>query len=171
MNQIRGILCLSDAAFQAAKMHTEYVQRLIFHENEPLLLQAQTALWRLRKQCAWVCVAADEAEAFLALALAAQLPVDRLVFRGAWLPRSGLRGQDRERLRLRSYALKNLPLVIADALLIGSGTAEIRALSGGRRHGGLCALGQGSWQEYAYLLDAPWQQVMENNLINPWKCV
>ena len=168
MNQTRGILCLNEAPYRAAQKHTNLAQRLIFHENEPLLSQVQTALWQLRLSCEWVCVAAEGGEALAALALAAQLPVDRLALKGVWLnlPRRG-----REMARLRRYALRNLPLVISDALLIGAPEEEIKILLRSRRHGGLCALEAQDWSQCAQLLTAPWDRATENNLLIPMKCV
>lgn len=168
MNQTRGILCLNDAPFRAAQKYTNLAQRLIFMENEPLLSQAQTALWQLRRCCEWVCVAAEGGEALAALALAAQLPVDRLALKGAWLNRPQ---RSRETARLRRYALRNLPLVISDVLLIGAPEEEIKTILRGRRHGGLCALEAQDWSQCAQLLTAPWDCATENNLLIPMKCV
>ena len=168
MNQTRGILCLNEAPYRAAQKHTNLAQRLIFMENEPLLSQAQTALWQLRRSCEWVCVAAEGGEALAALALAAQLPVDRLALKGAWLNRPQ---RSRETVRLRRYALRNLPLVISDVLLIGAPEEEIKTILRGRRHGGLCALEAQGWSQCTQLLTAPWDCATENNLLIPMKCV
>lgn len=165
MQQKRGVLCLNDAPFCALKQEIQTVQRLVFDENEPLLPQAQQALWQLRCKCDWVCIAAEGEAALVALALAAQLPVERLALMGRW------RSCSKKMARFRAYALRNLPLVIANVLLIAAGDEEIAALLRGRRHGELCVLAAQRWQDCANLLTAPWSAVLEKNLLNSMKCV
>lgn len=165
MEQLRGILCLSEAPFWALQGEKNCVQRLIFSENEPLLSQAQEALWRLRRSCSWACVAAEGEAALVALALAVQLPVERLMLMGRW------RAASRKMARVRSFALRNLPLMISDVILIGAGSGEVSILLNSRRYGRLCALEAQRWEACAELSVAPWELADEKNLLNSMKCV
>ena len=158
MKQTKGVLCFNEAPFQALKGEINNAQRLIFNENEPLLPQAQQGLWQLRLRCDWICVAAEGERALLALALAAQLPVERLALMGRWQTAKGKRSP------LRGYAMRNLPLVVADVLLIGADGAQARALRD-RRYGALAVLKADGWEQCAHLLLAPWTEAAEKNLL------
>lgn len=149
MNQKRGVLCLDAAPFRAAQSRNIDAQRLIFNENEPLLCQAQTALWEIRRRCGWVCVAAEGERIAAAVALAAQLPVDRLALKGGWLY---CRGEDRKARRLKCFARRNLPLVVSDVLWIGAPEREARVMVRSRRHGDLRILPEQDWESCADLL-------------------
>lgn len=161
----RGILCLNGASYWALQGHTNLLQRLIFNENEPLLPQAQEALWCMRRLCDWICMAAEHERVFVALALAEQLPVERLALMGEWMDVQCIHRD------LRRYALRNLPLVVADAVLMGASSRELQTMLRGRRHGETCLLNETGWEECAGLLTAPWETVAEKNLLNSTKCV
>lgn len=162
MNQFRGILCLNEAPYQVLQKKKMQVQRLIFNENEPLLYQAQAALWDMRRQYSWVCVAAEGRYNAAALALAAQLPVDRLALMGGWTEAAGA---CRRFARLRNYALRNLSLVISDIMLVGAPEADIRRMIRGRRHGRLCVLPGQDWEECAGLIEAEWNALREKTCL------
>lgn len=161
----RGILCLNGASYWAIQKHAVLVQRLIFNENEPLLPQAQEALWHMRRDCDWICVAAEHERVFIALALAEQLPVERLALMGEWMDGRCIHRD------LRRYALRNLPLAVADAILMGASSRELQMMLRGRRYGETCLLSETRWAECAGLLTAPWEAVAEKNLLNSTKCV
>jgi len=139
-------------------------QGLVFTENEPLLSQAQAALQRGRQEHGWLCVCAQGHAAHVALALAAQLPVDRLALLS---PVQAASGMNRELLRLRGYARRNLALITAEILLWDADAALIRALMRLSRHSRLCLLKRFSPE----LLTLPWEALMENNLLIQGKCV
>ncbi len=109
------------------------VAELEFREDERCLPQAQAALWELRRRCGWICVVAEGAGAGVALALAAQLPVDRVALIGE-TPLAPLAGHSRgsararELIRVNAFARRNLALVIAEILLVGADEAQRRRL-------------------------------------------
>ena len=169
MEEKRGVLYLEASpgthdTLRDARMESA---SLVFGEGEGWLSQAQTALWELRKRCAWICVAAGRGGAGAAAALAAQLPVDRLALAGSQLfDRSGPRLQG-QAARLERFARRNLALVISEVMLIGATDREIQgfiSLFGRRRVCALEACGEN-------FLTASWAQVNENNLLIPGKCV
>lgn len=164
MNQKRGILCLQDPQAATQNRITGDTEGLVFHENESLLSQAQGALLRLRERYGWICIAAEGSAAHIALALAAQLPVDRLALLSPGRDESGL---SREMLRLRSYARRNLALITAEILLWDAEEDLIRSLLRGNRHSRLCLLERYSPEA----LTQPWDALMENNLLIRGKCV
>lgn len=179
MDQTRGVLFLADplrAAVPPQKCGNIPAKVLAFHEGEPLLPQAQGALWELRRRCDWACVAASGGAVGVALALAAQLPVDRLALAGSRLFGADGAKSPREVGRMERFARRNLALVTAELLLADAADAEIRGYLRfwGRRR--ICALETGAppeapWSRCAQMLCAPWAVLNENNLLNPWKCV
>lgn len=177
MDRTRGILFLADplktdSALQRQNQITNSMT-LIFDENGRYLSLAQTALWRLRQRCGWICVAAEGDAACIAVALAAQLPVERLalVEGSLFLPRR--RDMPRELTRLQAYARRNLSLVISEILLIGAQEAETRGFLRGHARGPVCVLEgvENSREDCQNILAAPWDEVCRNNLLIPWKCV
>ena len=172
MNQTRGILFLADSmnADRASQRQIQYTDSitLIFNENERYLSLAQAALWRMRQKHGWVCVAAEGKYACVALALAAQLPVDRLVLRESSLFAQRKARLPKDLLRLESYARRNLSLVVSEILLIGTQESEVRGMLRGRIRGRTCALPDpGGWEVCGDLLRAPWEQVSRKNLLIP----
>lgn len=179
MDQTRGVLFLADplrAAAPPQKFGNHPMEVLAFHEGEPLLPQAQEALWKLRKRCSWVCAAASGAAVGVTLALAAQLPVERLALAGSRLfDANGARGT-REVRRLERFARRNLALITAKLLLVDAAEAEIRGYLQFWTRQSICALETGApperpWLHCAAHLCAPWAALNENNLLNPGKCV
>lgn len=171
MNQARGILFLADpmnadSAIQKKSQSTNSMT-LIFDENGRYLSLAQTALWRIRRRFEWVCVAAEGRAACIGIALAAQLPVDRLVLAGSSLFAPGRARLSRELARLEGYARRNLALVISELLLIGAEAGEVRGFARGRSRGRLCVLegDAGGWDPA--LLTASWERLCRNNLLIP----
>jgi len=168
MQQERGILYIPDplggALLPAPAEHTK-VTTLVFNENERYLSQAQQALWELRKKCSWICVSARGPAAAIALALAVQLPVDRLalsqfsVFSPEKLPR--------QLAKLKTYARSNLFLAASEIMLCEISRWEIYRLSRGLGRRDVCLLDGWSQEE----LTAPWAQLCEKNLLIPGKCV
>ena len=165
MQPNRGILYLRDPLNHQGKyQNSMHEQGLVFTESEPLLSQAQGALQHAREKYGWLCVCAHGSAAHIALALAAQLPVDRLALLSSGRNASGL---NREMLRLRSYARRNLALITAEILLHDADDALIRSLLRGNKHSKLCLLEAFSPD----LLTLPWEALMENNLLIRGKCV
>ena len=126
MEQKRDILVLADPLRRQDPFSQMQIQSttLVFHENERYLSQAQSALQRQRRRADWLCVAAAGAAVGIALALAAQLPVERLVL---WMD-ADKPVRSRELLRLDAFARRNLSLVISEILLIGAADMEVRRL-------------------------------------------
>lgn len=168
MRQESGILFLSDplGGFKGlrSKADTNAIT-LVFSENERYLYQAQQALWELSKRCSWVCISARGDAAPVALALAAQLPVDRLALSGFSLFAS--RCLPGELARLRVFARRNLSLVASQLLLSDMEDREVRRLIRGLGSGEICLLEKWGLDE----LTAPWTQLCEKNLLIPGKCV
>ena len=168
MRQNPGILFLSDglggSGSLPGKADTNAIT-LVFNENERYLYQAQQALWELRKSCSWICISARGDGALVALALAAQLPVDRLalsdfsVFSSRRLPA--------ELARLRSYVRRNLALVVSQLLLSGVEMGEVRRLARCLGSREICLLDKLDPEEFT----APWDRLGEKNLLIPGKCV
>lgn len=96
---------------------------LVFDEGGRFLPRAQAALQDMRRESDWLCAAGSGAAAYIALALAACLPVERLALRLRDAPR---RGPNRELRRLRAFAWRNLPLVVSEILLIDGDEALAR---------------------------------------------
>lgn len=96
---------------------------LVFDENGRFLSRAQAALQSMRREADWLCAAGSGAAAYIALALAACLPVERLALHLEDAPRLG---SDRELKRLRAFAWRNLPLVVSEILLIDGDAALAR---------------------------------------------
>ena len=169
MDEARGVLYLDVApgAIPARQGESRQFAHLVFDDGKNWLPQAQAALWELRRKCGWVCVAANRGGAGAAAALAAQLPVDRLALTGSCLfDRTGPRLQG-QAARLERFARRNLALVVSEVLLIGATDREIRGFASllGRR--GVCAL-EACAENF---LTASWDEVNENNLLIPGKCV
>lgn len=177
MDQSRGILFLSDPlrrkAGQPKQAEYTHSMTLIFDENGRYLSHAQAALWRMRKRYEWICVAAEGEAVCIAIALAAQLPVERLALTRSSLFVPGKHALNRELVQLRSYARRNLALVISEILLIGPDSREVRGLLRGRSKGKLCVLDEREedMKNYQNILVGSWEQACQNNLLIPWKCV
>jgi len=177
MGQRRGVLFLADPLGPAASIQRQIPNTdtitLIFDENGRYLSLAQTALWRMRQAHNWICVAAEGEAAAIAVALAAQLPVDRLALAGSGLFSPRQKGQDRELARLSAYARRNLSLVISEIMLIGAAERELRGFLRGRARGRICAVEEREtgWESCLDLLASPWEQACQNNLLIPSKCV
>ena len=147
MDQVRGVLFLSDPL--RADLRERNIERMLrsaddvgrrllsvaFPEAEKCLPHAQAALWELKQRCGWVCVAAERGCAGVALALAEQLPVDRVALLGgtsfADLPEGGCRARRREMRRMDAFARRNLALLVAELLLIDVPEDEARRLECG----------------------------------------
>lgn len=132
MQQKKTILCLNDPLNPDPN-----TKGLVFHENESFLSQAQTALWQSRGEGEWICVSALGTAAYIALALAAQLHVDRLVLMDIPDPRAKL---PRELNRLKAFARRNLALITAEILLVGADEQYFRRMLRGTGRCRLCAL-------------------------------
>lgn len=173
MEQSRGILLLKDPLHAGAMLQrqSEYTNSmtLIFNENGRYLSLAQTALWHMRKRFDWVCVAAEGSAACIAVALAAQLPVDRLVLMESSMFMPGRNRISRELLRLERYARRNLSLVISELLLLNCREEEIKNFLQGRRKGEVCALECRKYNPEWFI--CPWEQLGRNNLLIPSECV
>ena len=147
MDQLRGVLFLSDPLRAGARGRNiermlrsadDVGRRLLsvaFPEVEKCLPHAQAALWELRQRCSWVCVAAERGCAGVAMALAEQLPVDRVALLGgtpfAPLPEGGSAARRRELKRLDGFARRNLALLVAELLLVDVPEEETRRLACG----------------------------------------
>lgn len=147
MDQLRGVLFLSDPL--RADLRGRNIERMLrsaddvgrrllsvaFPEVEKCLPHAQAALWELRQRCSWVCVAAERGCAGVAMALAEQLPVDRVALLGgtpfAPLPEGGTPSRRRELKRLDAFARRNLALLVAELLLVDVPEDEMRRLACG----------------------------------------
>ncbi len=90
-----------------------------------VLAQAQAALQWMRRRFGWVCVVGSGSMAWLALALAAQLPVERL----ALCHEEGAAPCCRELARIAAYARRNLSLVASDILLVDVPAADAHRLA------------------------------------------
>lgn len=163
MHKDRGLLLLPDP-LGGAQMQIEETKGLVFTENEPFLSQAQAALWQKRRRHGWVCIAAQGEAASIALALAAQLPVDRVAILS---PGQNGPGLPREMRRLKAFARRNLALVTAEILLIGAQEALAHEILRGNRHCQLCVLDAMPPEG----LTAPWERICEKNLLIQGKCV
>ena len=149
MDQSRGVLFLSDPLCAdsrgriiermqwsaAERVAGHNLLRIDFPGMEKCLPRAQAALWELRKRCGWVCVAAERGGAGVALALAEQLPVDRVALLGgtpfAPLPEGGSRARRREMRRMDAFARRNLALLVAELMLVDVPADEVRRLECG----------------------------------------
>ncbi|MGN0184904.1 MAG: hypothetical protein ACI4AL_07275 [Aristaeellaceae bacterium] len=147
MDQSRGVLFLSDPL--RADLRGRNIERMLrsaddvgrrllsvaFPEVEKCLPHAQAALWELRRRCSWVCVAAERGCAGVAMALAEQLPVDRVVLIGGTpfspLPEGGTAARRREMRRMDAFARRNLALLVAELLLVDVPEEEMRRLACG----------------------------------------
>ena len=160
MQQKRSVLYLNDPL----DPNTHDKQGLVFAENESLLSQAQTALWQARKSSDWICVAVRGNAADIGLALAAQLPVDRLALLGA--SRQSIR-LNREMNRLKTFARRNLALIASEILLVGTDEARARAILRGTGRCSICLLDA---LPESRLADS-WDALCEKNLLIRGKCV
>ena len=154
MGENRRLLILADPITghsRFSQMYTE-AKTLVFHESGRYLSRAQTALQELRREAEWICLAGSGAAAWIALALAAQLPVERAAI---WM--DGKPCLNRELHRIQTFARRNLSLLISEILLVDGTAGDYRRLAGGLgRHAGLkCVNGAalrredllGSWTE------------------------
>lgn len=154
----RGLLLLNDplrhgSRFSQMHMDTKaLILELRFTEGEPYLSQAQAALWRLRRECGWVCVAAEGCAAWIALALAAQLMVERLAL---WMEPAPEK-LPRQMQRLQLYVRRNLSLLASEILLAKASDAELRMLSRGLS--GSCELRRISGEVDGEELLYPWTE-------------
>ena len=131
MEQKRDILVLADPLRRQDPFSQMQIQSttLVFHENERYLSQAQSALQRQRRRADWLCVAAAGAAVGIALALAAQLPVEKLALRDCVLfDRRRLRKGPRQLKAVAAFARQNLSLVISRLMLADTAQAEIRRI-------------------------------------------
>lgn len=133
MQPKRTVLYLNDPLKEGP--HT--TKGLVFTENESFLSRAQTALWHARSSGSWICVAGEGYAAYIALALAAQLPVDRIALVN--MPGNRIR-LPREIARIRTFARRNLALIAAEILLIGADDAAVQAVMRGTGRCRVCAL-------------------------------
>ena len=139
----RQILLLADPLTGSSRFSQMNLQKttLVFDEDGRFLARAQAALQQLRGDGDWVCVAGSGAAVHIALALAAQLPVERLAL---WPERASRPRLGRELSRIRSFARRNLSLVVSEILLVDGAEAELRRLEGGtNRHARLRCVSSG----------------------------
>ena len=167
MDQSRGVLLLSDPLRVDAQgriieqmlrsaSEGDAGRRLLFvdfPEGEKCLPRAQAALWELKQRCFWVCVAAERVCAGVALALAEQLPVDRVALLGGTpfspLPTGGTAARRRELRRMDAFARRNLALLVAELLLVDVSQDEMRRLTCGLgRNVVLRAQGSADWYSF-----------------------
>lgn len=158
MDPVRGVLFLREAG-EAAGFCGELpagvrVAECVFDASSRRLPQAQTALWQLRRECDWVCVAARGACGCVAAALAAQLPVDRLVLAGNRLFAPVNDNWPRELRRLNAFARRNLSLITAQLVLVAPEGREVRRMLRCACNAQLCIAGGD--ESCAQLLTAPW---------------
>ena len=129
----RGILLLNDPLRRTSRfsqMHKD-TKALVFREDERFLPQAQAALYRMRREYGWVCVAASGCSVGIALALAAQLLVDRLAL---WME-TAPKERPRELMRIDGYAKRNLSLIACGILLVEPPEDRLRMLMRGLGRG------------------------------------
>ena len=166
MDQSRGVLFLRnplDGAGPEGQIEKQMLRsagdvgrRLLsvaFPEGEKCLPRAQAALWELKQRCSWVCVAAERGCAGVALALAEQLPVDRVALLGGTpfspLPEDGSRLRRRELRRMDAFARRNLSLMVSELLLIDVSEDEMRRLACGLgRNVPVRARGGADWDSF-----------------------
>lgn len=167
MDQSRGVLLLRDPLRTGAqgriieRMKRSASERdagrnlfqIDFLDGERCLPHAQAALWELRRRCGWVCVAAERGCAGVALALAEQLPVDRVALLGGTpfspLPEGGSRLRRRELRRMDAFARRNLALMVSELLLIDVSEDEMRRLACGLgRNVPVRARGGADWDSF-----------------------
>ena len=159
MEEGRGILLLEDplrckGCFSRLKIQDrKNCTTLVFDENERYFHQAQAAYQHARKGRQWLCIAAEGAAAGIALALAAQLTVDRLALWCEEKPDA----RPREILRIDLFARRNLSLVACEILLVDASAACVRRLSRSvSRASDVRAVGGEDFN--AAQLTAPWEQ-------------
>lgn len=111
--QIQPERCIAEAEKHNIKVQWDETAAI---QRPPLLSDLQLHLYRLRRQCSWLCVMAEGEAAAHAIILAAQLPVDRLILIGD-LPFR--RSSDRRRRRLNAFARRNLSLITAEIVAVG----------------------------------------------------
>lgn len=126
MGDKRALLILADPLLRCSRFSQMQMEgtTLVFDEGGRFLSQAQNAFQQLRMRAEWICVAASGAAVGIALALAAQLPVERLAL---WLD-GAPRIRNRELHRIHGFARRNLSLVVSEILLIDAGEADERRL-------------------------------------------
>jgi len=130
MKERRSLLILADPFSGTSRFSQMKIQAvtLVFDEDGRYLSQAQRALQNLRSEAEWVCVAASGAAVMIALALAAQLPVERLAL---WMEEKPRQRIGRELHRIHTFARRNLSLVVSELLLIDADEADERRLMRG----------------------------------------
>lgn len=134
-----GILYLSDpldprGESAAGRIKSAYpdAAALIFTENGRWLQSAQAAVADMRAEKKYICVAAEGGACAIALALAAQLPVERLALRNCGLfDRKRLRAASRQMREIAAFARRNLSLVISELTLADTSETEMRRLASG----------------------------------------
>lgn len=122
----RGILLLNDPLRHTSRFSQmdKDTKALVFSESERFLSQAQSALYCMRREYGWVCVAASGCAVGIALALAAQLMVDRLALWMEPVPKE----RPRELMRIDGYAKRNLSLIACEILLVEPPEDRLRML-------------------------------------------
>lgn len=126
MEDKRALLILADPLLRTSRFSQMQMEgtMLVFNEDGHFLSQAQQALQRERRRAEWICLAASGVAVGIALAIAAQLPVERLAL---WMDGS-FRFRHRELHRIHTFARRNLSLVISELLLIDADEADERRL-------------------------------------------
>ena len=128
-----------------------------------LLSDFQYRLYRLRRRCEWICILAEGKLCSYALALAAQLPVDRLILLGKGC--FACRDAGRSRRRISSFARRNLAFITAEIIAAGMEEADLRILRSGLGYhsGGLLALPDAAelWQKRETFLTSSFPALQE----------
>ena len=136
MDRNWGVLYLSDPLDRQAgglvnRVKNQYpnTPALIFDENERWLPKVQAAITDMRLEKTCICLAAEGGACAIALALAAQLPVEKLALRDCVLfDRRRLRKGPRQLKAVAAFARQNLSLVISRLMLADTAQAEIRRI-------------------------------------------
>jgi len=99
-------------------------------KGDGILPQLRAALQAMRGRCRQVGIAAEGSMCGAAASVAAQLPVDEiLLFESRiFIPGERKTKAQRRLARIAGFARRNLPLVVADAVLVDCAPVELRQL-------------------------------------------
>ena len=167
MKLVRGVLFLREmekTSVFCGELPTDVrAVECVFDGAGRRLDQAQAALWRLRRVCDWVCVAACGPCSCVAAALAAQLPVDRLaLMESSLFSASGRDAWPRDLRRLNAFARRNLSLITSQLVLIAPGDMEARRIVHSACNAQVCIVRDDSSR--ANLLFRPWADGDSQNM-------
>lgn len=134
MDLQRGILFLYDPEHgkgllpRPERTSRDDVRSVRYTDAAQCLSDAQNMLYALHTGIRHTCIVSEGRTCCIALALAAQLTVDRIVLCGPDIFAAQIGGGDRTLRRIEGFAVRNMPLIAAEIILIDVDRAQIRML-------------------------------------------